>query len=195
MYLFDLEDFYNSGVCGANMTKTTPSQWEDVFTTFRSIIDYNSKSFNDYYLEEIANFPASDCKNKIIDLYNEWFVFVDYEPIGPLRQALADLESSLVNGTFDQCGYTEWNAYMDAFNQNKELQRQIVFLLDTNCDVQAYDFNTCSEITTITDEKPVTSKCCGIYIKRIDIGSEFRGTVTDSNSSSQTSGGISIVNN
>lgn len=183
MYLFDLEDFYNSGVCGANMTKTTPSQWGDVFTTFREIINQNSNEFKNYYLGEIANFPASDCKNKIIDLFDKWAVFVDDNPIGPLRQALADLESSLVNGTFDQCGHSEWNVYMDAFKKNKELQKQIVFLLDTDCDVQAYDFNTCSDNTTISDEKPVTSKCCGIYIKRIDIGSEFRGTVTDSNSS------------
>lgn len=183
MYLFDLEDFYNSGVCGANMTRTTPSQWEDVFTTFREIINQNSNEFKNYYLGEIANFPASDCKNKIIDLFDKWAVFVDDNPIGPLRQALADLESSLVNGTFDQCGHSEWNVYMDAFKKNKELQKQIVFLLDTDCDVQAYDFNTCSDNTTISDEKPVTSKCCGIYIKRIDIGSEFRGTVTDSNSS------------
>jgi len=181
MYFFDIEDLYNAGVCGSNMTKTTPTQWEDVFTTFRSIIDYNSKMFNEYYLSQIGTFEASECKDRITALYDEWFVFIDYEPLGPLRQALADLETALRNGSFDQCGHSEWNAYMDAFKKNKDLQKEIVFLLDTNCEVQAYDFDTCSDITTITNEKQVTTKCCGIYMKRIDIGSEFRGTVKDSN--------------
>lgn len=194
MYFFDIEDLYNAGVCGANMTKTTPSQWEDVFTTFRAIINQNSKQFNEYYLSQIGTFAASECKDRITALYDEWIVFVDYEPMGELRQSLEDLETALRTGTFDQCGHSEWNAYMDAFKKNKELQKEIVFLLDSKCDVQAYDFNTCSDVTTITNEKAVTTKCCGIYMKRIDIGSEFRGTVTDSNSNNVTQG-LNIIYN
>jgi len=181
MYFFDIEDLYNAGVCGSNMTKTTPTQWEEVFTTFRAIIDNNSKQFNDYYLSEIGNFAASECKDRITNLYDKWRVFIDFEPMGKLRQSLADLEESLRNGSFDQCNHSQWNAYMNAFKQNKNLQKQIVFLLDTNCEVQAYDFDTCVDVTTISDEKPVTTKCCGIYMKSIDVGSEFRGTVIDSN--------------
>lgn len=40
-----------------------------------------------------------------------------------------------------------------------------------------YDSNPCVENTNITAEKPVTIKCCGIYMKKIDIGSEFIGSV------------------
>ena len=181
MYFFDIEDFYNAGVCGSNMTKTTPTQWQEVFTTFRAIIDNNSKQFNEYYLIEIGNFAASDCKDRITALYNKWRYLINLQPMGKLRQSLADLEASLINGSFDQCGHSQWDAYMAAFKQNKDLQKQIVFLLDTNCEVQAYDFDTCVDVTTISDEKPVTTKCCGIYIKKVDIGSEFIGTVTDSN--------------
>jgi len=187
MYFFDIEDLYNAGVCGANMTKTTPIQWEEVFTIFRAIIDVNSQKFNQYYLSATESLPASKCKTQIASLYNNWENYATQG--GTLRQKLSELETSLKDGTFDECGHSQWKGYMDAYNTYLELQKRIVFLIDTNCEVQAYDFDTCVDVTTISDEKPVTTKCCGIYMKRVDIGSEFIGTVTDSNQTNNSING------
>lgn len=190
MYFFDIEDLYNSGVCGANMTRTTPTQWEEVRTTFIAVFNQNAKKFNDFYQSKIQSMPSSDCKTQITNLYNNWLSYYTNTLIVKVNAFF----EALIDGSFDECNHTEWNNYFNSYKTYLDLQKNIVFLLDTNCEAQAYDFNTCADVTTISDENPVTKKCCGIYVMKFDLGSEFRGTVTDSNGPNNSVNNI-VINN
>jgi hypothetical protein len=181
MYLLDIEDFYNAGVCGDNMTKTTPTQWEDVFNSIRALIDSNFSAFRSYYTENYNLLPESPCKQELNRLYNSLKQMVGSSPNGNLKIKVQLLESALRNNNFDECNHSQWNDYMTAYKQYVDLQKEIAFLFDYGCDNEAHNLGVSVDMTTITDTKSVTTKCNGIYMSRIDAGSEFRGKVTDSN--------------
>lgn len=72
--LFDLEDYYNSGVIGNNQTPMTPQKWDEIYTISRQTRDAFDKGFNEWInlQVDLANRGGSACMTTINELVQEY---------------------------------------------------------------------------------------------------------------------------
>ena len=72
--LFDLEDYYNSGVIGDNQTPMNAQKWDDCFNTYGATREAFDKGFNEWIDNQIdlANRGGSACMTTINELVQEY---------------------------------------------------------------------------------------------------------------------------
>ncbi len=75
-----------------------------------------------------------------------------------------------------------YTTYITSFNKFKSIGQEIGLLLTTGGDAIGYDLNVGVDTTVIYPASGSTAtkvtKCTGVYMKQMDFGSEFIGTVT-----------------
>jgi len=183
MYFFDIEDFYNMGVCGTNKFKTSPQQWDDVFTSINLVKNSNRNKFITLYNDLISDVNDPNCVDTITALYDEWLAIIGTPSSdGELNIKIQNLKTALLNNTLDSCNPTEWIEYLATYNTYKNLMDDIVFNLKHGCDNIGYKLTASVEKTPINvfndpNFKTKTEKTNGVYMKRTDAGSEFTGSI------------------
>jgi len=169
MYLFDLEDF---------KCDQLPDDWEDYATTIRALFDYN--------LRCIGNLIKSKGEEYTKEFYDKlWTLFLEYKAaVDEAKESLFILIEELYanpegSNCFDKTLYTN---YMASYAIVEDLLQEINLLLTTGGDVIGYDFNVGVDTTIVYPVSGSTStkvtKCTGVYMKQMDFGSEFIGSVT-----------------
>ena len=168
MYLFDLEDF---------KCDQLPDDWEDYASTIRALFDYNLKC--------IGNLIKTKSEEYTKEFYDKlWTLFLEYKAaVDEAKAVLYILIQELYanpegSNCFDKTLYTN---YMASYAIVEDLLQEINLLLTTGGDVIGYDFNVGVDTTIVYPVSGSSStkvtKCTGVYMKQMDFGSEFIGSV------------------
>ncbi len=167
MYLFDREDF-NCDVI--------PNDWEDYAGSLRYLFNGNLKCLNkliDSKKSELSN----NTWNQLQILFEEYKNAVTETKLNLsiLIQALVANPSG--STCFDKTVFTN---YLASYSIVKKLSQELNLLIATNGDYIGYDLNVGVGNSTIfpTSGSSKVTTCSGVYIKQMDFGSEFIGTVT-----------------
>jgi hypothetical protein len=168
MYLFDLEDYNCNEV---------PTDWETYANGIRATIDVYMRCIRNLINDSSGTLPSDfliKVNNLFIDLNDA------YEDVyGKLSDMMAVLTVAPLN-CFDKTLYT---TYMTSYASFKAIGAKIDILISTGGQEIGIQPDISVSLTTIypTDgvTNPKTSTCVGVYIKQMDNGSEFRGTVSD----------------
>lgn len=168
MYLFDLEDYNCNEV---------PTDWETYANGIRATIDVYMRCIRNLINDSNGTLPSDfliKVNNLFIDLNDA------YEDVyGKLSDMMAVLTVAPLN-CFDKNLYT---TYMTSYASFKAIGAQIDILISTGGQEIGIQPDISVSLTTIypTDgiTTPKTSTCVGVYMKQMDNGSEFRGTVSD----------------
>jgi hypothetical protein len=168
MYLFDLEDYNCNEV---------PTDWEKYANGIRATIDLYRKCIKRNIQENNGTLPI-DVLIKLNGLYTD-LTLAAMELGEKLSDMMAVLTVAPLN-CFDKNLYT---TYMTSYASFKAIGAQIDILISTGGQEIGIQPDISVSLTTIypTDgiTTPKTSTCVGVYMKQMDNGSEFRGTVSD----------------
>ena len=168
MYLFNKEDYNCNEV---------PTDWDVYANGIRATIDVYRKCIKRNIQENNGTLPI-DVLIKLNGLYTD-LTLAAMELGDKLSDMMAVLTVSPLN-CFDKNLYT---TYMKSYNSFKAIGNKIDILLTTGGQEIGIQPDISVSLTTIypTDGvvKPKTSTCVGVYMKQMDNGSEFIGTVTD----------------
>jgi len=146
-----------------------PSDWEDYVTRLRQLRQEYAMCFSGWYNQNIIPLVGTPCGDEIEILYDEWA-----RTLPTVASAAIALIESLVSGSFD---YTTYTNYITLYNLMIEYSDTITFKINNNCEASV--INNTSDVDTINiTNGGVIEKCTGVYIKQINMGSEFIGTIT-----------------
>jgi len=167
MYLFDLEGLDCVSI---------PSDWSDYATTLRELNNAAMRCFGTYYTYSIeSNSLSISTVNKLTVLRQELNEAINshYDNMDILTDKLFDLNST---NCFDRIFYDN---YIASFKTIYDIHQRMIILVETNGDGIGFNFNVGVELTKIEsgsyENKPY--KCNSVYIKQINSGSEFIGSV------------------
>ena len=169
MYLFDPEDF---------KCDVIPSDWEDYATTIRELFNQNIKCLDNLIKSKQGGY-TTEFYDKLWSLFQDYITAVDdcKAELYILTQELNANPSG--SNCFDKTLYTN---YIASFNVVQNLLQEINMLITTGGEAIGYDLNVGSDTTVIYpvsgSSSTKVSTCTGIYMKQMDFGSEFIGTVT-----------------
>lgn len=170
MYFYDLQDF--AAVYGCS---TLPSDWDN-FQIYLNDIHLNySENFIDWYKtkKEIIDKFNDECINNITEKYNLW-VTLNTATTTRINALINELKTSTTYG----CDFDN-TYYLDYVKNNEDkisLGNEITLLITTGCNLVASNDNLSVDTSNVTTNSK-TEKCSGVYIKQINYGSEFRGSV------------------
>lgn len=170
MYLFDLDDFKCDQI---------PNDWEDYGVAYRNLFNQNLKCVNTLIDSKSGEFPK-EVMDKLYELFEEYKDAID-EARANLNILINTLYEEYPSGSncFDKTLYTN---YITSFNIVKNLLKEINLWITTGGDVIGYDLNVGVDTKIIYPTSGSTStkvvKCTGVYMKQMDFGSEFIGSVT-----------------
>jgi hypothetical protein len=167
MYLFDLEDF---------KCDQLPDDWEDYGNSIRAIFDSTIKCLAELIeTSDVTEEIKETLNSKLQELYSFYINDVKVK----LALLIAELADNPAGSTcFNKTLYTN---YIASFNTANDLVLEINGLLTFGDDAIGYDFDIDVDTTLIY---PTTGssynkviKCVGVYMKQMDFGSEFIGSV------------------
>lgn len=170
MYFFDLEDYASVYGCS-----TLPSNW-DTFGDYLNKIHSNyNKNFIAWYdtKKDVVNSFNDKCALNITDKYNLW-VKINTATTNRINALINELKTSTTYG----CDFDN-TYYLDYVKNNEDkisLGNEITLLITTGCHLVASNDNLSVDTSNVTTNSK-TEKCTGVYIKQINYGSEFRGSV------------------
>ena len=170
MYFYDLEDYTSVYGCS-----TLPSNW-DTFGKYLHNIHLNySDNFIDWYnsKKDVINSFDDKCISNITDKYNLW-VTIKNSTTTRINVLIEALKVATTYG----CDFDN-TIYLDYVKNNEDkisLGNEITLLITTGCNLVASN-NDLSVDTSNVTKNSKTEKCTGVYIKQINYGSEFRGSV------------------
>lgn len=189
MYFFTIENGPNS-FNGFNCN-IVPNNWDDYYKVFnKDFLRYNKCMDNSYnsklreYLDtrrltSVTKFNDS-CYNNIIKTFNAFKIQIDLT-----KKSMIDLLTALKNATPNQPSTFDSNAYyyyINTYNTMSDTGKRLDLMLTTGCGVIGIENKVGVDTSIIGSDK--TQKCTGVYIKQMNNGSEFIGTITDSNTNS-----------
>lgn len=169
MYLFDREDF-NCDVI--------PNDWEDYATTIRALFDANLKCLNNLIKSKQSE-VSTETYNKLLLLFQDYLTAVN-DTKASLNTLVQELSANPSGSTcFDKTLYIN---YLSSYSIVQDLLQEINLLIITNGDIIGYDLNVSSDTTLIYPVSGSSSTkvltCTGVYMKQMDFGSEFIGSVS-----------------
>ena len=109
--LFDLEDYYNSGVIGDNQTPMTPQKWDEAYAISQQTREAFDKGFNEWIDKQIdlANRGGSACMTTINELVQEYED--NYDALVNVSDAFWD---SLIDGAYNKEAHKIYSDALDA---------------------------------------------------------------------------------
>ena len=169
MYLFDLDDF---------KCDQLPNDWEDYAITIRALFDVNLKCIFGLVESKSGEF-SQEVMDKLNQMLQDYKDAVD-EAKANLNTLIEELYANPSGSNcFDKTLYTN---YIASYNIVKDLLQEINLWVTTGGDVIGYDLNVGVDTKIVYPTSGSTStkvvKCNGVYMKQMDFGSEFIGSVT-----------------
>ena len=188
MYFFELltpNDPNNFNGFNCNIVPNNWNDYEAVYSQdFRRYTQcvYNSynQKLRDYLRErKLTNVTklSDSCYNNIITTFNAFTTQVTIT-----RDSMTNLITALTNATPNQPSTFDANVYytyITNYDTMADTGKRLDLMLTTGCGVIGID-NKVGIDTSVIGSK-LTQQCTGVYMKQINNGSEFIGTVTDSN--------------
>ena len=170
MYFFDLEDYASVYGCS-----TLPSSWDTFESYLYTIHSSYSTNFKAWYenKEDIINSFDSECIKNISEKYGVW-TSIDKATSNIIATLIDELKTSTTYG----CDFDN-TYYLDYVKNNEDkisLANEITLLITTGCELVGSNDNIGVDTSNITTKSKI-EKCTGVYIKQINYGSEFRGTI------------------
>jgi hypothetical protein len=169
MYLFNLDDF---------KCDQLPTDWEDYQSSIRYLFNENLKCLGKL-IESKQGEYTTEFYNKV------WALFLEYkDAVDECQAVLYILIQELYanpsgSNCFDKTLYTN---YLASYAIVQNLLQELNLLITTGGDFIGYDLNVGSDTTVIYpvsgSSSTKVSTCTGVYMKQMDFGSEFIGTVT-----------------
>jgi len=171
MYFFDLEDYTYLYGCS-----TLPSSWE----TFKNYLDNIHKNYSENFIDwyesnnEVIKTFDEECIKNISEKYGVW-TSINKATSNRIATLINELETSTTYGCdFDNTYYLD---YVKNSEDKINIANEITLLITTGCNLKGSNNDLSIDITNLTT-KSKTEKCSGAYIKQINYGSEFIGSVT-----------------
>lgn len=186
MYFFTPEDF------DCNTIPTT-EKWAEYCNLLRTLTSNYETCFKNWYNSQNKDLLGDSCKSQITSLYNSWLYLLSTNKSN-LNYLITEIESisPLSTCDFDKRLYTN---YMISYSNMIDKSDEISLMFSTGCKLVAFNRHVGVDTKDITGDNKL-QRCSGVYIKQIDIGSEFIGSinVTGGNGLSSTSGnGVIII--
>lgn len=153
-----------------------PNDWEDYAANYRTLFDVNLKC-----VYELIDSKSGDLPKKVMDklyqLYQEYRDAVLEAKVN-LNLLIDELYSKPEGSNcFNKTLQTN---YLTSFEIVKDLLKEINLLITTGGDAIGYDLNVGIDTTVVypTSGSTKTTHCSGAYMKQMDFGSEFIGSVS-----------------
>jgi hypothetical protein len=194
MYFFDLEDYattYRGGFNSFNCD-VVPNDWEDYLAQYRAEKDRFKKCFDELYTqkqfeylggnnegESLTNDPCLNKTNEIYMLFESLFDETETK-MNLLITALA-AATPYQPETFDISLYY---SYIDTYDKMIDTSKKLILMLNTRCAVMGVNNNVGVDTQTLGTK--TINKCTGVYMTKMDNGSEFIGTITSSSTVTPT---------
>lgn len=173
MYLADDESYDESKVLKCD---EIPSDWEDYYANYRTLFNNNLKCVGALIETKINEFPT-EVQDKLNALFMEYNDAIDEAR----SHLLALIDVLYTNPTGSNCfDKTLYTTYISSYNIAKDLLLEINILLTTGGDVIAIQPNIGVDTSIVypTTGSTKVTKCVGVYMKQMDFGSEFIGSVS-----------------
>ena len=168
MYLFDKEDFKCDEI---------PNDWEDYGNTIRAVFDSRLKCLSNLIdTTEMTDSFRNELTAKLQELYD--FYVDDFKV--KLSLLIDELVANPAGSTcFNKSLFTN---YIASYNIANNLVLEINGLLTFGDDAVGHELNVGVDTTIIYPTSGSSYnkvvKCVGVYMKQMDFGSEFIGSVT-----------------
>jgi hypothetical protein len=167
MYFFNPEDF------NCNEIPST-EKWAEYCDTLKTLFDNYVTCFKNWYAAQDKDLLGDSCKSQIAIAYDGWLGRVSSYN-NTLNVLIAEIESMFVLTTCDFNRQTYIN-YIIGYNNMIESSDRISLMTSTGCKLVAFNRHVGVDTTDITGDNKL-QRCSGTYIKQIDNGSEFIGSV------------------
>lgn len=186
MYFFTPEDF------DCNTIPTT-EKWAEYCDLLRTLTSNYETCFKNWYASQDKDLLGDSCKSQIAIAYDGWLSRVLFYNKS-LDALIAEIESisPLSTCDFDKRLYTN---YMISYSNMIDKSDEISLMFSTGCKLVAFNRHVGVDTTDITGDNKL-QRCSGTYIKQIDIGSEFIGSVNVTGGvglNNKTGNGVTII--
>jgi len=185
MYFFDPNDFNCNEI-------PTAEKWAEYCVTLRTLYTNYKNCFTDWYQSQDKDSLGEPCKTKITGQYSSWGSLT-YSFNVTLNNLITEIQS-LSSGT--TCGFDKqvYINYDIAYNNMIEKSDEISLMFTTGCKLVGFNRYVGVDTTDITGDNKM-QRCSGTYIKQINNGSEFIGSinVTGGNDIANKSGNGLII--
>lgn len=168
-----------------------PNDWEDYGSAYRSLFNDNYKCVRELILSKKDELPK-EVMDKLFILLEEYKNAID--------EARAQ-QNILINTLYEEypegsnCfNKTLLTNYLSSFDIVKKLLLEINLVITTGGDAIGYNLNVGVDTKVVypTSGSTKTTHCTSVYMKQMDFGSEFIGSVTVMGGEEETSVGISL---
>ena len=161
MYFFDPLDFNCDSI----------PDWIDYATAIRAAKDAYGHCFYEWYTEQLQPFIGTAFGDKLSSLFSDFIkLFNDFGSVS------VQMTTALELGTFVPKMYDD---YKKAYNNMIGGSDIIVLTLKDGMPSNMLENNVDVDLTTITGTDHKTTKTSGVYMKQMNMGSEFIGRVTN----------------